>query len=68
MNTPYIGYTLDYKWRHMSSHGFSFDCDEHGNPLPFRNKETEDNYNRCISGKIDVVFLGVQKHEGICIS
>lgn len=43
--------------------GFGFECDEHGNINEEMNPLLLENYRKCVSGEIAVVFKGILKYE-----
>jgi hypothetical protein len=56
-------YASYYEWNDCPGAGYSFDCDEKGNLLPFKSETAQKNYEKCRTGEYDVRFVGVQKYE-----
>lgn len=52
-------FALDYRWNKDRYSGFSFPCDREGNPHPLKSAAARANYEKCLSFKEDIVFLGV---------
>lgn len=56
----YVRYWHDFTFANDPDRGFSFDCDEAGNPFPMEEPALE-NYQKCINGEYNVVDNGIQE-------
>jgi hypothetical protein len=65
MNKERSSYRIIFEWvpNYGTSAGFSFACDEKGNPLPFKNPESESNYKKCISGDPEIKFKCIREYH-----
>jgi hypothetical protein len=54
-------YFHEFRWLDDNSSGFMFDCLEDGTLLPDTPERAKENYEKCISGELDVRDLGIQE-------
>lgn len=52
-------FLLLYIWNDLPGAGFSFDCDKDGNVKQPMNPAAQANYDKCVSGEINVYFEGL---------
>src|SRR3954447_2929972 len=58
-----VTYSLYFENNDCPGSGYSFECDEHGNPAPIEHEAGRENLKACVEGTHDVTFMGIIKNE-----
>lgn len=58
-----VWYERYFKDNDCPGAGYSFECDESGNPLPLKWPEAERNWQGCITGEFNVTDKGIERKE-----